>query len=56
MAVQSILAGSDILLVCHEYEHMQEAYNGLYESCERRSYLKERLRRIGETDFAYENE
>ncbi|MDU1398379.1 MAG: glycoside hydrolase family 3 N-terminal domain-containing protein, partial [Veillonella parvula] len=29
MAVQSILAGSDILLVCHEYEHMQEAYNGL---------------------------
>ena len=29
MAVQSILAGSDILLVCHEYEHMQEAYNSL---------------------------
>ena len=29
MAVQSILAGSDLLLVCHEYEHMQEAYNGL---------------------------
>ena len=27
MAVQSIQAGSDILLVCHEYEHMQEAYN-----------------------------
>ena len=24
MAVQSIQAGSDILLVCHEYEHMQE--------------------------------
>ena len=41
MAVQSILAGSDILLVCHEYEHMQEAYNGL-----RMSYFKEGILRV----------
>ena len=43
MAVQSILVGSDILLVCHEYEHMQEAYNGLMKAVKDGSISKERL-------------
>ena len=43
MAVQSILAGSDILLVCHEYEHMQEAYNGLMKDVKDGRISKERL-------------
>ena len=42
MAVQSILAGSDILLVCHEYEHMQEAYNGLMKAVKDGRISKER--------------
>ena len=44
------------MLVCHEYEHMQEGLQWPYESRERRSNLKRTTRRIGETDFAYENE
>ena len=43
MAVQSILAGSDILLVCHEYVHMQEAYNGLMKAVKDGRISKERL-------------
>ena len=43
MAVQSILDGSDILLVCHEYEHMQEAYNGLMKAVKDGRISKERL-------------
>ena len=43
MAIQSILAGSDILLVCHEYEHMQEAYNGLMKAVKDGRISKERL-------------
>ena len=43
MAVQSILAGSDILLVCHEYEHMQEAYNGLMKAVKDGRISRERL-------------
>ena len=43
MAVQSILADSDILLVCHEYEHMQEAYNGLMKAVKDGRISKERL-------------
>ena len=43
MAVQSILAGSDILLVCHEYEHMQAAYNGLMKAVKDGRISKERL-------------
>ena len=43
MAVQSILAGSDILLVCHEYEHMQESYNGLMKAVKDGRISKERL-------------
>ena len=43
MAVQSILAGSDILLVCHEYEHMQEAYNGLMKAVKDGRISKARL-------------
>lgn len=43
MAVQSILAGSDILMVCHEYEHMQEAYNGLMKAVKDGRISKERL-------------
>lgn len=43
MAVQSILAGSDILLVCHEYEHMQAAYNGLMKAVKDGRISKDRL-------------
>ena len=43
MAVQSILAGSDILLVCYEYEHMQEAFNGLMKAVKDGRISKERL-------------
>ena len=43
MAVQSILAGSDILLVCHEYEHMQEVYNGLMKAVKEGRISKDRL-------------
>ena len=43
MAVQSILAGSDLLLVCHEYENMQEAYNGLMKAVKDGRISKERL-------------
>ncbi|MBS7042042.1 glycoside hydrolase family 3 protein [Veillonella sp.] len=43
MAVQSILTGSDILLVCHEYEHMQAAYNGLMKAVKDGRISKERL-------------
>ena len=43
MAVQSIQAGSDILLVCHEYEHMQAAYNGLMKAVKDGTISKERL-------------
>lgn len=43
MAVQSILAGSDILLVCHEYDHMQEVYNGLMKAVKDGRISKERL-------------
>ena len=43
MAVQSILAGSDLLLVCHEYEHMQEVYNGLMKAVKDGRISQERL-------------
>ena len=43
MAVQSILAGSDILMVCHAYENMQEAYNGLMKAVKDGRISKERL-------------
>ncbi len=29
MAIEAINAGADLLLVCHEYEHQVEVYNGL---------------------------
>lgn len=32
MGKDALLAGSDVLLVCHEYEHQLEVYNGIYEA------------------------
>lgn len=32
MGVRAIAAGADLLLVCHEYSHEQEVYNGLLEA------------------------
>ncbi len=43
MAVESILAGSDILLVCHEYDHMKAAYEGLLEAVKSGKISKDRL-------------
>lgn len=32
MAVKAIQAGADIVLVCHEYDHMKEAYKGILDA------------------------
>ncbi|MDQ7861839.1 glycoside hydrolase family 3 N-terminal domain-containing protein [Peribacillus frigoritolerans] len=32
MGKQAILAGADLLLVCHEYSHELEVYNGLLQA------------------------
>lgn len=33
-AVEAVKAGADIVLMCHEYQHAQEAYEGLLEALE----------------------
>lgn len=33
-AVEAVKAGADIVLMCHEYQHAQEAYEGLLEAVE----------------------
>lgn len=43
MAVKAINAGGDLLLVCHEYGHMQEAYRGLLQAVENGQISQERL-------------
>ncbi|ERT62473.1 glycoside hydrolase family 3 N-terminal domain-containing protein [Megasphaera vaginalis (ex Srinivasan et al. 2021)] len=43
MAVQSFTAGADILLVCHEYAHMEEAYNGMMKAVKSGQISRQRL-------------
>lgn len=43
MAVKAINAGGDLLLVCHEYQHMQEAYRGLLQAVQSGQISQERL-------------
>lgn len=39
----AILAGVDIVLVCHEYEHAEEAYMGIYDAVKSGQISEERL-------------
>jgi beta-N-acetylhexosaminidase len=39
----AILAGADIVLVCHEYKHAEEAYMGIYEAVKSGEISEERL-------------
>lgn len=43
MAAKSIKAGADIVLICHEYEHMKEAYEGILKSVKNGDISKEEL-------------
>lgn len=42
-AVMAVEAGADVILVCHEYEHMREAYDGLLEAVNSGRIPQERL-------------
>ncbi len=39
----AVLAGADIVLVCHEYEHAEQAYMGIYEAVKSGEISEERL-------------
>mgnify|MGYP004448515293 CR=1 FL=1 len=43
MAIKSINAGADLLLVCHDYGHMQEVYNGLLKAVKNGDISQDRL-------------
>lgn len=43
MAVKSVQAGADIILVCHEYDHMKEAYNGILKAVKAGTISKDQL-------------
>lgn len=43
MSVQAVLAGADIVMVCHEYPHETDAYLGLLEAAEKGTISPERL-------------
>lgn len=43
MAVKTIQSGADIVLICHEYKHMVDAYNALLKAVRSGSITQERL-------------
>lgn len=43
MGKEAILAGADLLLVCHEYQHQLEVYNGLVEAVKKGEIPVERI-------------
>lgn len=43
LGVNAIEAGADIVLICHEYEHEQEIYEGILEAYENGEISEERL-------------
>lgn len=43
MSVQAVLAGADIVMVCHEYPHETDAYLGLLEAAEKGTISEARL-------------
>lgn len=43
LGVQAVLAGADIVLVCHEYPHETDVYLGLLEAAEKGTISQERL-------------
>lgn len=43
LGVQAVLAGADIVLVCHEYPHETDVYLGLLEAAENGTISQERL-------------
>lgn len=57
MGVRAIAAGADMILVCHDYGHEQEVYNGLLKAYRDgrldRSAVDEKVRRIIQTKLQY---
>ena len=43
MAVKTIQSGADIVLICHEYTHMTEAYNALLKAVRAGTITQEQL-------------
>ncbi|WP_232726041.1 beta-N-acetylhexosaminidase [Bacillus sp. FJAT-42315] len=43
MGKEAIQAGADLLLVCHEYSHQLEVYNGLVEAVQKEEISEERI-------------
>ena len=43
VGVKAVEAGADILLVCHEYQHEQDVYNGLLEAVKAGKISEERI-------------
>ena len=43
LGVQAVLAGADVVMVCHEYPHETDVYLGLLEAAENGTLSKERL-------------
>lgn len=43
LGVRSILAGADIIMVCHEYDHEQKVYNGILQALRQGRIGRERL-------------
>jgi beta-N-acetylhexosaminidase len=59
IGVKSILAGADIVLVCHEYGHEQAVYNGLLNAYTNgtipKQVINEKVTRIVKTKLIYGN-
>lgn len=57
MGVRAIAAGADMVLVCHDYGHEQEVYNGLLKAYRDgrldKSFVDEKVRRIIQTKLQY---
>ncbi|WP_423902081.1 glycoside hydrolase family 3 N-terminal domain-containing protein, partial [Colibacter massiliensis] len=43
LGVRSFLAGADIIMVCHDYEHERKVYNGILQALHRGRIGRERL-------------
>ena len=41
--VQAIQAGADIAMCCHEYEHEQEVFNGIFDAVKKGIISEERI-------------
>ncbi len=43
MGVDAILAGADMVMMCHEYQHQQDVYMGILEAVKSGKISEERL-------------